>query len=208
MSPDLSPRKQPQQRRSREMQARILDASVRVLSAQGALAFTTTRVAEEAGVSVGSLYQYFPNKHALVAALHERDVRDGADHVQAILDRPGGSPREKLHEIVEWFFTTEAEEAAALGTAMGDVDAFLRHGAADVADHALIADTVRRFAEFIEAGSIGERTETERANAARFAMTAIESIGKSLAARQPRPEIVRVWARDTANMLADHLTFE
>ena len=76
------------------MQARILDASLRVLRDQGALAFTTTRVAEEAGISVGSLYQYFPNKHALVAALHEHDIRDGVARVQSILDGPGGTPRE------------------------------------------------------------------------------------------------------------------
>ena len=96
------------------MQARILDASLRVLRDQGALGFTTTRVADEAGISVGSLYQYFPNKHALVSALHDRDVGEGVAHVQAILDQPNASPRQKLHEIVSWFFSTEAEEAATL----------------------------------------------------------------------------------------------
>lgn len=185
MPPDRSPRKQPQQRRSRAMQARILDASLRVLRDHGALAFTTTRVAEEAGISVGSLYQYFPNKHALVAALHEHDIRDGVARVQSILDGPGGTPREKLREIVQWFFASEAEEAATLGVATGDVRVFLRDGIDDTAHTELVADAARRFAAFIDGGSTIERSPADRAHAAEFAFTTIESIGKALVARQP-----------------------
>ncbi len=208
MSPDRSPRKQPQQRRSREMQARILDASLRVLRDEGALGFTTTRVAEEAGISVGSLYQYFPNKHALVAALHDHDIRDGAEHVLAILDQSDATPRQKLQEIVSWFFATEAEEATTLGAATGDIQVFLRDGIADSAHAEVIAEAARRFAAFIDAGSTIERTSAEREHAARFAMTTIESIGKALAARQPSSAAIRRWAHYTATMLADHLTFE
>jgi AcrR family transcriptional regulator len=206
--PDRSPRKQPQQRRSREMQARILDASLRVLRDEGALGFTTTRVADEAGISVGSLYQYFPNKHALVAALHESDIREGVAHVQAILDQPNATPRQKLAEIVTWFFSTEAEEAAALGAATGDIDVFLRDGMSGSAHAELVAEAALGFATFIDAGSAIERTSAERGHAARFAMTTIESIGKALAAEQPSAATIRIWAHETATMLADHLTFE
>ena len=190
------------------MQARILDAGLRVLRDEGALAFTTTRVADEAGISVGSLYQYFPNKHAIVAALHDRDIRDGVARVHEILDRSDVSAREKLLALVTWFFSTEAEEAATLGAATGDIDVFLRDGTSDSAHGDLIADAARAFAAFIDAGSAIERTPADREHAARFAMITIESIGKALAAQQPSPAMVRRWARDTTTMLADHLTFE
>lgn len=77
-SSSISSRKQPQQARSTELVAAILDAAVQVLTKQGAQRFTTARVAEKAGVSVGSLYQYFPNKASI---LFRRRV--AADHAPA-----------------------------------------------------------------------------------------------------------------------------
>lgn len=68
----LEPRKRPSQQRSRDTVERILNAATRVLSADGYAAASTTRVAAEAGVSPGSLYQYFPNKDAVVLAVLER----------------------------------------------------------------------------------------------------------------------------------------
>jgi AcrR family transcriptional regulator len=67
-----APRKEPRQKRSREKVAAILDAAARVLVDEGYERATTNRVAEVAGISIGSLYQYFPNKESLVAALAER----------------------------------------------------------------------------------------------------------------------------------------
>ena len=57
--PQISWRNQPQQARSTELVSVILEAALQVLAKEGAQRFTTTRVAEKAGVSVGSLYQYF-----------------------------------------------------------------------------------------------------------------------------------------------------
>jgi AcrR family transcriptional regulator len=54
----------------------IVEAGARVLGAGGWAAFTTNRVAEVAGVSIGSLYQYFPDKMALIAAIRERHMQD------------------------------------------------------------------------------------------------------------------------------------
>jgi AcrR family transcriptional regulator len=85
-------RKRPQQARSRAMVDSILDAAARVLRKHGYDDATTNRIAEVAGVSVGSLYQYFPNKEALVRALIER--HDDAmwsvftDHATAAIGRP------------------------------------------------------------------------------------------------------------------------
>ncbi len=68
-NPDSTPRKQPKQERSQATVKAILTATAHILVESGLDAFTTNRVAELAGVSIGSLYQYFPNKNALLFAL-------------------------------------------------------------------------------------------------------------------------------------------
>ena len=66
-----TPRKRPRQHRSKATVDSILEATARVLKKDGFDGLTTNAVAEAAGVSIGSLYQYFPNKEALVAAMVE-----------------------------------------------------------------------------------------------------------------------------------------
>jgi AcrR family transcriptional regulator len=75
------PRKRPVQERSRRTVESILDAAARIFGERGYLATTTNDVAAAAGVSIGSLYQYFPNKDALLVALEERHLED----VRAVL---------------------------------------------------------------------------------------------------------------------------
>lgn len=70
------PRKSPSQKRSLAMVEALLDATARVLRRDGYDRASTNRIAKVAGVSVGSLYQYFPNKEALVAALVARHNRE------------------------------------------------------------------------------------------------------------------------------------
>lgn len=74
----VGPRKQPTQGRSKQTVAAILEATFRVLDEVGGESLTTTRVAEVAGVSVGSLYQYFPSSEALINALL-------ADHLESAI---------------------------------------------------------------------------------------------------------------------------
>lgn len=68
----VKPHKSPAQSRSRATVEAILDAAAHILVTQGFAAASTNRIAEKAGVSIGSLYQYFPNKGALIAALRRR----------------------------------------------------------------------------------------------------------------------------------------
>jgi AcrR family transcriptional regulator len=70
----------------------LLQAAARVLARESLAGFTTNRVAEVAGVSVGSLYQYFPNKDALTAALVERAHAELAEAVEATLAATAGQP--------------------------------------------------------------------------------------------------------------------
>src|SRR5580700_9098597 len=71
----ISSRKRPKQARSAELVAAILEAAAQVLAKEGAPRFTTARVAERAGVSVGSIYQYFPNKAAILFRLEGKEGR-------------------------------------------------------------------------------------------------------------------------------------
>lgn len=71
-SASVEPRKRPQQERSQEMVGRILDAARLILTENGTGGLTTIAIGERAGLSVGSLYQYFPNKEAIVLELARR----------------------------------------------------------------------------------------------------------------------------------------
>jgi len=82
------PRKLPRQSRSMAMVDAILEASTRILLERGYAGMSTNVVAERAGVSVGSLYQYFPNKESLLAALHQRHAMQMAHSLETILASP------------------------------------------------------------------------------------------------------------------------
>jgi AcrR family transcriptional regulator len=69
---EYSPRKRPQQARSRQTWESILDSAETLLVEEGYDALTTNRIAEEADISVGSVYQYFPNKEAILLTIMDR----------------------------------------------------------------------------------------------------------------------------------------
>lgn len=83
--PSLRPRKLPVQARSIGMVDVICEATLRVLLKHGYSRMTTTRVADVAGISVGSLYQYFPNKRALVAEVMRRFLDEIVERVDAAI---------------------------------------------------------------------------------------------------------------------------
>jgi AcrR family transcriptional regulator len=90
--PSATPRKRPRQERSQATVQAILTASTHILTEAGYDHFTTNKVAERAGVSIGSLYQYFPNKESLLLALAEHHAHEvvqlAQHHLVGIGDRP------------------------------------------------------------------------------------------------------------------------
>lgn len=80
----VSPRRRPTQARSKSKVAWLLEAAARVFRVEG-YAATTNRIAEVAGVSIGSLYEYFPNKEALLLALAEHHVTEAESGIGAAL---------------------------------------------------------------------------------------------------------------------------
>ncbi len=95
--PAFSPKKLPRQSRSTATFEAIVDAAAHILREGGYEALTTNRVAERAGVSVGSLYQYFPNKEAILAELSRRHVVELERGMTEVLSRADGM---SLVEIV------------------------------------------------------------------------------------------------------------
>src|ERR1700761_8799885 len=124
-NPEISPRKQPKQARSTELIAIILEAAAQVLAKEGAQRFTTARVAEKAGCSVGSLYQYFPNKAAILFRLQSDEWRQTADLVRGILGDTAVPPPDRLRALTSAFVRSECQEAA-VRIALGDAAPFYR----------------------------------------------------------------------------------
>lgn len=89
---DLKPRKAPRQRRSRATVEAIIEATIQVLLRKGAARLMTTDVAERAGVSVGTLYQYSPNKNALFHEILRQHLDGIDDAMEASLVRHEGQP--------------------------------------------------------------------------------------------------------------------
>ncbi|MDT0683446.1 TetR/AcrR family transcriptional regulator [Roseicyclus sp. F158] len=134
----LKPRKTPSQSRSRVTVDAIYEATIQVLLSRGMAGLTTTGVAERAGVSVGTMYQYFPNKQSLVYALNERFLTTLAERVEATCAQmQGRSIAEAAEALVDtyWAAKTERPEltrALYRSVAELETDALLRAFAARV----------------------------------------------------------------------------
>jgi AcrR family transcriptional regulator len=183
------------------MRKDILEAAIRVLRKEGALRFTTPRVAAVAGISVGSLYQYFPNKQALIFALHSRAVDRAWSEVQSILGDPALRPRQQLRAVAEMFFVAESEDVADMGAALQDAEIYFE-GRPEVQE--LERRVLRRFTAFV--AEVRPRlSHAEAAFGADLMVTVLEQVGKTVAARKLEKPAVRRWAHACADMLAGHL---
>lgn len=99
--PLTNPRKRASQERSRAMVDALIEATARILVREGFDAASTNRIAEKAGVSVGSLYQYFPSKEALVAAVIDRHSQELMKIVRGVLADVTSLPmKQAVHRLV------------------------------------------------------------------------------------------------------------
>jgi AcrR family transcriptional regulator len=135
----LKPRKRPVQARSETTVAALFEASIQVLLAVGYRKFTTTRVAERAGVSVGTLYQYFPNRQALITTVIERYLHE----LTAAIERHCRDLRGRtLDEIAKGF----VDAAIAAKWAHIEVSRALHEPLADVGGAELVRAAAMRTA--------------------------------------------------------------
>ena len=122
----LEPRKTPIQARSTASVNAILDATIQVLLKLGKERLTTTSVALRAGVSVGTLYQYFPNKSALLQAALKRHLDEVTNAVELVCkQQEGASLRQMATALITAFFEAKmknAKTSVALYSVSSDVD--------------------------------------------------------------------------------------
>jgi AcrR family transcriptional regulator len=122
----LEPRKTPVQARSAASVEAILKATIQVLTSVGKERLTTTRVALRAGVSIGTLYQYFPNKSALLQAALNRHLNEVAEAVERVCqEQKASTPQHMATALINTFLDAKMKDAkasAALYSVSSDVD--------------------------------------------------------------------------------------
>ena len=189
-------RKLPRQRRSRRMVDDIVQAAARVLARDGALRFTTARVAEAAGVSVGSLYQYFPNKQALLYRLQRQEWEATLARLERVLGRGDRRPELRLHEAIVLFFRSEAEEAP-LRRALDDAGALLRDSpAAHQLDREVQARIREVFGQLLPGADARDRDF-----AGELVRVVVSSVAERVTATRAGRADVERWAAATARMV-------
>jgi AcrR family transcriptional regulator len=138
----FEPRKTPVQARATVTVEAISEATVQVLLSQGTQRLTTTRVADRAGVSVGTLYQYFPNKQSLLFAVLEDHLERVTKEVEDACEHARHKPlTEMIKEVVEAFVDAKIARA--------DISVALYKIAPDVGGLALVKRVTQRMRKAI-----------------------------------------------------------
>ena len=196
----ISSRKQPQQARSTELVAAILQAAVQVLAKEGAQRFTTARVAEKAGVSIGSLYQYFPNKAAILFRLQSDEWRQTSELLRGILEDARRPLLQRLRTLVHAFVQSECDEAA-VRVALDDAAPLYRD--APEAKQARVSGerTVQAFMQEV----LPKASKTTRALAGSLITTTLSTVGKQFSESSRTPAEIETYADAMADMFCAYL---
>jgi AcrR family transcriptional regulator len=197
---DVSSRKAPKQMRSNALVAAVLDAAVQVLEREGAQRFTMARVAERAGFSVGSLYQYFPNKAAILFRLQSDEWRRTSRMLREILEDHAMPPNERVRALVHAFLRSECEEAT-IRIALNDAAPFYRDAPEAAGAHAESAHIVHAF--LLE--SAPRASEARRTLAGDLIKTTLSAVGSSFSAVPRTREEIHAYADALADMLCAYL---
>jgi AcrR family transcriptional regulator len=196
----ISSRKQPRQARSAELVVAVLQAASQVLAEEGAARFTTARVAEKAGVSVGSLYQYFPNKAAILFRLQSDEWRQTSEMLRVILEDAQRPPPERLRALVHAFLRSECEEAA-MRVALNDAAPLYRD--APEAQAARVSGT--RTVEAFMREALPGATEATRVLAGDLITTTLSQVGKRFSETPRTPAEIAAYADAMADMFCAYL---
>jgi AcrR family transcriptional regulator len=199
-SRSISSRKQPQQARSSGLVVAILDAAVQVLAKEGAQRFTTARVAERAGVSVGSLYQYFPNKAAILFRLQSDEWRRTSELSHGILADRAKPPLARLRALVHAFIRSECEEAA-IRVALSDAAPLYRDAPeaqdARAAGEGIVAVFMRE--------ALPKASDATRTLAGELITTTLSEVGKNFSEEARSEAEIAAYADAMADMFCAYL---
>jgi AcrR family transcriptional regulator len=200
-NPTISPRKQPKQARSTGLIAIILEAAAQVLAKEGAQRFTTARVAEKAGVSVGSLYQYFPNKAAILFRLQSDEWRQTTGLLRDILEDVQRPPLERLRILVHAFIRSECEEAE-MRVALNDTAPLYRDAPEAQAAKASGQQTIQIFMQEV----LPEASEATRTLAGELITTTLSTVGKDFSESPRTAAEIDAYADAMADMFCAYLS--
>ncbi len=196
----ISSRKQPKQSRSNQLVEAVLDAAIQVLTSEGAARFTTARVAERAGVSVGSLYQYFPNKAAILFRLQSDEWRRTSALLRGILQDREVPPLERLRQLVHAFIRSECEEAQ-VRMALADAAPLYRDAPEAIEAK---AENVEVFRAFIGEALPGV-PEQERLLAVHLVKSTLSGVGASFSEKLHSDAEITAFSDELADMLCGYL---
>jgi len=199
-APQVSSRKQPQQARSTELVAAILQAAVQVLAREGAQRFTTARVAEKAGVSVGSVYQYFPNKAAILFRLQSDEWMQTTEMLRGILEDTRKPPLVRLRDMVHAFIRSECEEAG-MRVALSDAAPLYRDAPEA---QAVKASTEKLYLDFMRE-ALPKVPPRARAVAADLVIKTLSTVGKEFSESPRTVAEIRSYADAMADMFCAYL---
>jgi AcrR family transcriptional regulator len=199
-SPPISTRKEPQQARSNELVTAVLKAAIQVLEKEGAQRFTMARVAEKAGVSVGSLYQYFPNKAAVLFRLQSDEWRQTTQLLRGILEDTERPPLERLRALVHAFVQSECDEAA-VRVALDDAAPLYRDAPEAHELRASSGATLQAF--MLEA--VPEASQAVRALAGDLIVTTLSAVGKQFSESPRSPAEIARYSDALSDMLSAYL---
>lgn len=200
-TPRISTRKQPKQERSRQLVADILVAAGRVLAREGAPRFTAARVAEAAGVSVGSLYQYFPNKEAILFRLQTDEWKETGALLADILADVSVPPLDRLRVAAREFVRSECEEAEMRG-ALGDAEPLYRNAPEARRLRFEVTKTMRAFVREV----LPHVAESQRLVVADVIMMSLVDVGKRVSETIHEPAAIDARARALGDMACAYLT--
>lgn len=182
------------------MVSAILEAAVQVLSKEGARRFTTARVAERAGVSVGSIYQYFPNKAAILFRLQSDEWRQTTELLVRTLRDAQRPPFERLRNLVHAFIQSECDEAA-MRVALNDAAPFYRDAPEAKDARASGGHAIQAFVkEVLPRASKGTRTLV-----ANLIVSTLSAVGKQFSETPRAPGEIKTFADEMANMFCAYL---
>lgn len=196
----IASRKQPKQARSAALVAAILEAATQVLSEEGAARFTSARVAEKAGVSVWSIYQYFPNKASILFRLQVDEWMQTTRMLRNILEDASTPPLERLRTLVHAFLHSECEEAEIRG-ALNDA-APLYRDSPEVQKAQAEGD---RMIDTFIAEVLPMASASSREQAGDLIMTTLSTVGNEFSRTQRTKAEIKAYADEMADMFCAYL---